>query len=134
MRSLLAEHAQSKSEMGDDWTPAITALQGREFVVCVGTLSDQKNQALLVQTWQLLMCNGVELPTLVLVGRRGHNIDDLMSQLATTNNLDGRVQIFEISNYDRASEARYRPTHPEFCERRLTDEFAQAIRGMKSWI
>ena len=89
--SLAARHR----EMGDSWTPAITAVQGREFVLCVGTLSGQKNQALLVQTWQLLMRDGVEPPTLVLVGRRGHNIGDLMSQLATTNNLDGRVQIFE---------------------------------------
>ena len=79
----------------DDWTPTIAAVQGREFVLCVGTLSAQKNQVLLLQIWQLLLREGIEPPILVLVGRRGHNIADLSSQLATTNKLHGRVHVFE---------------------------------------
>ena len=78
-----------------DWTPAIAAMQGSEFVLCVGTLSGRKNQAFLVRIWQMLIRDGIEPPILVLVGRRGHNISDLMSELATTNNLDGRVHILE---------------------------------------
>jgi glycosyltransferase involved in cell wall biosynthesis/Flp pilus assembly protein TadD len=81
--------------VGDDWTPTIAAVQGSEFVLCVGTLSAQKNQALLLQIWQLLIRDGIEPPLLVLVGRRGHNIGDLVSQLATTENLDSRVHVFE---------------------------------------
>lgn len=80
---------------GDDWTPAVAELDGVDFVLCVGTFSGQKNQALLVQVWQILIREGVEPPVLVLVGRRGHNVIDLMSQLATSRNLDGRVKILE---------------------------------------
>jgi glycosyltransferase involved in cell wall biosynthesis/Flp pilus assembly protein TadD len=79
----------------DCWTPAIGAVQGQEFVLCVGTLSAQKNQAMLVQIWQVLIRDGVQLPLLLLVGRRGHNIGDLLSVLATSNNLGGRVHIVE---------------------------------------
>jgi glycosyltransferase involved in cell wall biosynthesis/tetratricopeptide (TPR) repeat protein len=79
----------------DDWTSAIAAVQGREFVLCVGTLSSHKNQALLLQIWQLLLRDGIEPPMLVLIGRRGHNIIDLLSQLSTTNNIGGRVHIIE---------------------------------------
>ena len=79
----------------NDWTSAIAAVQDSEFVLCVGTFSAQKNQALLLQIWQILIREGIEPPLLVLVGRRGHNVNDLLSQLATSNNLDGRVHIFE---------------------------------------
>lgn len=79
----------------DDWTSAIAAVQGREFVLCVGTLSSHKNQALLLQIWQLLIRDGIEPPMLVLIGRRGHNIIDMLSQLSTTNNIGGRVHILE---------------------------------------
>ena len=80
---------------GNDWTPTIAAVQDSEFILCVGTLSAQKNQALLLQIWQILIREGIEPPLLVLVGRRGHNVNDLLSQLATSNNLDGRIYIFE---------------------------------------
>ncbi len=79
----------------DDWAPAIADLDRTEFVLCVGTFSSQKNQALLVQVWQILIREGIEPPILVLVGRRGHNVNDLMSQLQTTRNLDGRVKVLE---------------------------------------
>lgn len=79
----------------DEWTSAIADFHGVEFVLCVGTLSSQKNQALLVQIWQILLREGIEPPALVLVGRRGHNINDLMSQLSTTQNLEGRVKVLE---------------------------------------
>ena len=79
----------------DAWTSPISDLDGVEFVLSVGTFSSQKNQALLVQIWQILIREGIELPILVLVGRRGHNVNDLMSELATTNNLEGRVKILE---------------------------------------
>lgn len=87
--------AASLSEAEDDWTPAIMGVQDREFVLCVGTLSAQKNQILLLQIWQLLLHDGINPPALVLVGRRGHDCSDLLGQLAATNNLEGRVHIFE---------------------------------------
>lgn len=79
----------------DNWTSMIAGVRGAEFVLCVGTLSVQKNQALLLRIWQILIRDGIEPPLLVLVGRHGHNINELMSLLTTSNNLDGRVHVFE---------------------------------------
>jgi glycosyltransferase involved in cell wall biosynthesis/Flp pilus assembly protein TadD len=82
-------------ELKDAWTPTIAALRDHEFVLCVGTLCARKNQALLLQIWLLLIRDAVEPPMLVLVGRRGHNINELLSQLEATNYLDGRVIVLE---------------------------------------
>ena len=79
----------------DRWTSATGVVQGSEFVLCVGTLSAQKNQALLLQIWRLLMREGIRPPLLVLVGQRGYLSNDLLLQLKTSNNLDGRVHVFE---------------------------------------
>ena len=62
---------------------------------CASAPSLPRRTKPLLQIWQLLIREGIEPPLLVLVGRRGHNINDLLSQLATSNNLDGRVHIFE---------------------------------------
>ena len=61
----------------------------------MGTLSAQKNQALLLQVWQLLIEDGYDPPLLVMAGRRGHGISDLVLMLDTSNNLDERIRIFE---------------------------------------
>ena len=87
--------AGPNSEGEDNRTPTIAALQDCEFVLCVDTLCARKNQAMLVQIWQVMVREGVEPPTLVLVGRRGHNSTELVSQLETTNYLEGRVLVLE---------------------------------------
>ena len=98
IRAVPEPHAVLSPEEGaaeDEWSPAIADLYGVDFVLCVGTLCSQKNQALLVQVWNILIREGIEPPILVLVGRRGHNVNDLMAELKATRNLNGRVKVLE---------------------------------------
>lgn len=74
---------------------ALEDLAGREFVLCVGTISAHKNQELLVNAWRLLLDQGIHVPILVLAGRKGHDIDRMMRLLRQTDYLSGHVQIVD---------------------------------------
>ncbi len=86
---------EDSAEAPDQWSSAIGALEGSEFVLCVGTLCTHKNQTLLIQIWRILLQEGFEPPALVLVGRRGHNANSILYTLSTSGNFDGRVHVFE---------------------------------------
>jgi glycosyltransferase involved in cell wall biosynthesis/tetratricopeptide (TPR) repeat protein len=79
----------------DRRTPAIAALAGREYVLCVGTLCIHKNQSFLVQVWQLLVQQGIEPPLLVLAGQRNFGADEVLSRLEASRNVDGRVIVID---------------------------------------
>lgn len=72
-------------------------LAGREFVLCVGTMSAHKNQELLVNAWRLLLEQDIQVPVpvLVLAGRKGHDIERMMKFLHQTDYLNGHVQVIE---------------------------------------
>jgi glycosyltransferase involved in cell wall biosynthesis len=72
---------------------AIEDLRGRDYVLCVGTIESRKNHLALFQAWQILLREGLEPPPLVLVGRPGWRVDDLMAQLESTRFLDGRIRL-----------------------------------------
>lgn len=63
------------------------------FVLCVGTLEPRKNHMLLFQVWRRLVAtHGTErVPKLVLVGRVGWYMEDLMRMLKVTNYVDGTI-------------------------------------------
>ncbi|TAJ90980.1 glycosyltransferase [Reyranella sp.] len=73
----------------------LDTLEGREFVLCVGSICAQKNQELLVNVWRTLLDTGVDVPVLVLAGRKGHDIDRMMRLLRQTDDLNGHVLIAE---------------------------------------
>ncbi len=75
------------------WPSAIAALQGRDYVLCVGTIEARKNHAYLFQLWRQLLAQGVEPPDLVLVGRFGWRVADLYAQLQATGFLGGRIRV-----------------------------------------
>jgi glycosyltransferase involved in cell wall biosynthesis len=77
------------------WGGRIAHLKGRPFVLCVGTFSAHKNQALLYEVWRQLAERGVEPPLLVLVGHRAFGVEDLFRSLETTRHLGGRVRVLE---------------------------------------
>lgn len=59
-----------------------SGLKGGDFILCVGTLEAKKNHTLFYYVYNLAKQNGVALPKLVMVGRRGwktENIFDIMS-------------------------------------------------------
>eukprot|EP01031_Cornospumella_fuschlensis_P015848 gene15848-19356_t len=72
---------------------AIEDLRGQDYVLCVGTIESRKNHLALFQAWQILLKEGLEPPPLILVGRPGWRVDDLMAQLESTRFLDGRIRL-----------------------------------------
>lgn len=77
----------------EDWPAALSDLRGKEYVLCVGTIEARKNHLALFQAWRLLLRDGFEPPPLVLVGKAGWRVADLMAQLEATNFLDGRIRL-----------------------------------------
>jgi glycosyltransferase involved in cell wall biosynthesis len=67
------------------------------YVLCVGTISAHKNQALLFRVWRRLLeaMPPARVPRLVLAGRIGALVADLMQQLHNTGSLDGHVLLIE---------------------------------------
>ncbi len=63
------------------------------FVLCVCTIEARKNHIYLFYIWQRMIDAGMEVPDLVFVGRPGWRIQDLMDQIESSRNLDGRLHI-----------------------------------------
>jgi glycosyltransferase involved in cell wall biosynthesis len=63
------------------------------FVLFVSTIEIRKNHRLLVRVWRRLMeRHGAEaIPVLVFAGQIGWLVDDLLSELAASNYLDGKI-------------------------------------------
>jgi glycosyltransferase involved in cell wall biosynthesis len=75
------------------WPKSLLRLKGREYVAYVSTVEGRKNHLYVVNVWRQLMAQGVDVPDLVFVGRKGWRISGLMDLLDGTRNLDGRVHI-----------------------------------------
>jgi glycosyltransferase involved in cell wall biosynthesis len=104
---------------GDPWPEDLADLRGRPFVLSVGTIEGRKNHLALFQAWQILQREMAEVPPLVLVGRSGWLVEDLMRQLSATGNLGGLLRLApDVS--DPALDALYRACRftifPSFAE------------------
>jgi glycosyltransferase involved in cell wall biosynthesis len=75
------------------WPQSMQRLKGREYVTYVSTIEGRKNHAYIVNVWRKLIEQGVKVPDLVFVGRKGWRISGLMDLLEGTRYLDGRVHI-----------------------------------------
>lgn len=60
---------------------AAVEIAGREFVLCVGTIEVRKNHKLLLQVWERLAAEGVNVPTLVIAGKWGWLVEDLRADI-----------------------------------------------------
>lgn len=90
--------------LGQPWSEAIAALQGREFVLCVCTIEARKNHRYLYDAWKMLKHEGVTVPELVFVGRRGWHMDDFFAQLDSSNGLDGSIKVLhDLSDTELAT-------------------------------
>lgn len=89
----LAHRMGEAAEPGGAWPAAIADLRGRDFVLCVATLEARKNHLALFQAWRLLRDEGFAAPPLVLIGRPGWRVADLMAQLEATGFLGGRIRL-----------------------------------------
>jgi glycosyltransferase involved in cell wall biosynthesis len=72
---------------------AIQVLEGRAFVLCVCTIEARKNHGYLFYIWQQMIDAGIDVPDLVFVGRHGWRVQDLLSQIDASRNLDGQLHI-----------------------------------------
>jgi glycosyltransferase involved in cell wall biosynthesis len=67
------------------------------YVLYVSTIEARKNHVLLFRVWQRLLAElpDASVPTLVFAGRVGWLVEDLMRQIANTDNLNGRLLLIE---------------------------------------
>ena len=86
-------HRFNEAAPGDAFPEAAVDLRGRDYVLCVGTIESRKNHTALFQAWQIMIREGIEPPPLVLVGRAGWRVGDLMAQLESTEFLGGRIRL-----------------------------------------
>jgi glycosyltransferase involved in cell wall biosynthesis len=64
--------------------PAFVAskLKGNDYILCVGTVEAKKNHALFYYVYKQAKARGVDLPKLVIVGRRGWGADDMYALMS----------------------------------------------------
>ena len=67
------------------------------YALIVSTIEARKNHLLLFRVWRRMLeeLPARSIPTLVFAGRVGWLVDDLMRQIANTNNLDGKLILVE---------------------------------------
>ena len=67
------------------------------YALIVSTIEARKNHLLLFRVWRRMLeeMPADSVPTLVFAGRVGWLVDDLMRQIANTNNLDGKLVLVE---------------------------------------
>ncbi len=64
-----------------------------DFILCIGTIEVRKNHRLLYQTYKLAKLQSIKLPRLVIVGRPGWLVDDLLFEVATDPDIEGDIVI-----------------------------------------
>jgi glycosyltransferase involved in cell wall biosynthesis len=67
------------------------------YALIVSTIEARKNHILLFRVWRRMLDEmpRESVPSLVFAGRIGWLVDDLLKQIANTNNLDGKLLLIE---------------------------------------
>ncbi len=85
--------------LGDDFKLARPAKPRadlpKDFLLCVGTIEARKNHTLLYYTYKLAARKGIELPGLVIVGRRGWKSEDIYEIMTTDPETKDKFLILE---------------------------------------
>jgi glycosyltransferase involved in cell wall biosynthesis len=78
-------------------TPSRPLPKPGSYALIVSTIEARKNHILLFKVWRRLLeeMPADKVPTLVFAGRIGWLVDDLMRQIANTDNLNGKLVIIE---------------------------------------
>jgi len=73
----------------------VEQLAKEDYVLYVSTIEIRKNHTYLFRIWKRLIeqRGAKNIPSLVFVGRQGWRVKDLMDQLESTGNLDGKIRI-----------------------------------------
>jgi glycosyltransferase involved in cell wall biosynthesis len=65
------------------------------FVLFVSTIEGRKNHDLVFGIWRDMVSRGVEVPTLVCVGRLGWKSENCIARLVETNYLNGKILVMQ---------------------------------------
>lgn len=86
-------HELTRDDTGIGWPGALADLIDAPYVTYVSTIEGRKNHIYIVLIWQRLMLEGVDVPHLIFVGRKGWRNEALYELLESTNYLSGKVRI-----------------------------------------
>lgn len=86
--------AEIKQPSGEDFLA--TQVKGNDYILCVGTVEARKNHAILYYTYKLALAKDIELPKLLIVGRRGWKTDDVYDYI--TNDPDIKHQLIFLQD------------------------------------
>lgn len=65
----------------------------KNYVLFVSTIEGRKNHQLIFRIWQELMNEGVDVPSVICVGRLGWRANEFLQQLVSTRYLNGKFRI-----------------------------------------
>jgi len=94
MRTVPLAHSLTVPDLGvESWPVALNRIKGRPYVAYISTVEARKNHLYVVNAWREMIAQGMDVPDLVFVGRRGWRISGLMDLLDGTRYLGDRVHI-----------------------------------------
>lgn len=74
-----------------------------KYVLFVSTIEGRKNHQLMFEVWRNMIKAGVDVPTLVCVGRNGWRAEEFLNNLVSTNYLDNKIKLLaDISDAELA--------------------------------
>lgn len=88
---------QLDSSLAVGATPrSVEGVVPQEYVLCVGTIQPRKNHLIFLNVWRrMLIENSENCPTLILVGKKGWNVDNFLYFCAKNPQLSRRILILE---------------------------------------
>ncbi|KSV69053.1 hypothetical protein N182_32915 [Sinorhizobium sp. GL2] len=100
---LPTELPQAASKGSDEAHRRFSALVGKDYVLCVGTIEIRKNHGLLIKVWEALSkeLSDDKIPRLVFVGKWGWNIEELKKKIVRSKAMDRWLLIYNnISDFE----------------------------------
>lgn len=73
-------------------------IEAGEFVLAVGTVEVRKNHQALYLAWELAAKEGIDLPPLVIVGKPGWNVSDLLYDISANPLVSNKIKIISGIN------------------------------------
>ena len=71
-----------------------------EYLLCVGTIEPRKNHAILYYTYKLAHEKGISLPKLLIVGRVGHDVAEIINLIKNDPEVNTSITILNDVNDD----------------------------------
>lgn len=94
---------QSKQLKPQDEVFRKSALKGNDYALCVGTIEARKNHTLLYYVYKLAVRRGVELPKIVVVGRKGWRTEDIYDLIKNDPETKDKFVLLESVSDDELS-------------------------------